>query len=162
MEILRFDNFYELIEKLGKEKIKVIDDNHNRYIAIKWNDDVLIGVAYCNFGVSEDVYIDENNNLLYLGVGENIICVDVLNGKSILNSRLSSVFFNFLSQNGDSKVIIVCELDVYCYSCSKLVWRVGFREIVTGAFITERNVLKIICENNSEMCIDINEGKCII
>ena len=42
MEILRFDNFYELIEKLGKEKIKVIDDNHNRYIAIKWNDDVLI------------------------------------------------------------------------------------------------------------------------
>lgn len=32
----------------------------------------------------------------------------------------------------------------------------------TGAFITERNVLKIICENNSEMCIDINEGKCII
>lgn len=162
MEILRFDNFYELIEKLGKEKIKVIDDNHNRYIAIKWNDDVLIGVAYCNFGVSEDVYFDENNNLLYLGVGENIICVDVLNGKSILNSRLSSVFFNFLSQNGDSKVIIVCELDVYCYFCSKLVWRVGFREIVTGAFITERNVLKIICENNSEMCIDINEGKCII
>lgn len=42
MEILRFDNFYELIEKLGKEKIMVIDDNHNRYIAIKWNDDVLM------------------------------------------------------------------------------------------------------------------------
>lgn len=162
MEILNFDSFYELIEKLGKEKITIIDDNHNRYIAIKWNDDVLIGVAYCDFGISEDVYFDENNNLLYLGVGENIICADVLNSKIILNDKLSSIFLNFLSQSRDLKVIIVCELDVYCYYCSKLVWRVGFREIVTGAFITERNVLKIVCEDNSEIFIDINEGKYII
>lgn len=161
MEIVKFDSIYELIEQLSEEKIMVIDDNHNRYIGIKSNDDVLIGIAYCNYGISEDVYFDENNSLLYLGVGKSIICVDVLNSKSILNRELNSVFYNFICQSEDSKVIVVCELDVYCYSCSKLVWKVGFREMVAEAFMTERNVLKVICEDNSELCIDVSEGKYI-
>ena len=161
MEIVKFDSIYELIEQLSEEKIMVIDDNNNRYIGIKSNDDVLIGIAYCNYGISEDVYFDENNSLLYLGVGKSIICVDVLNSKSILNRELNSVFYNFICQSEDSKVIVVCELDVYCYSCSKLVWKVGFREMVAEAFMTERNVLKVICEDNSELCIDVSEGKYI-
>lgn len=161
MEIVKFDSIYELIEQLSEEKIMVIDDNHNRYIGIKSNDDVLIGIAYCNYGISEDIYFDENNSLLYLGVGKSIICVDVLNSKSILNRELNSVFYNFICQSEDSKVIVVCELDVYCYSCSKLVWKVGFREMVAEAFMTERNVLKVICEDNSELCIDVSEGKYI-
>lgn len=162
MEILKFDSFYELIEQLEEDKIFAFDDNHNKYIAIKNNNEVLVGIAYCDFGISEDVYYDESNNLLYVGVGKNIICIDVLNGKSILNSSLNSVFYNFLSPNEDSKVIIVCELDVYCYTSSKMVWKIGFRDMVADAIITERNVLKVVFEDDSELCIDINEGKYIL
>ena len=33
--------------------------------------------------------------------------------------------------------------------------------MVAEAFMTERNVLKVICEDNSELCIDVSEGKYI-
>ena len=140
----------------------VIDDNNNRYIGIRSNGEVFIGIAYCNYGISEDVYFDESNSLLYLWVGKSIICVDVLNDKIILNTELNSVFYNFICQSENSKVIVICELDVYCYSCSKLVWKVEFREMVVEAFMAERNALKVICEDNSELCIDVSDEKYIV
>ena len=88
--------------------------------------------------------------------------MDVLNDKIILNTELNSVFYNFICQSENSKVIVICELDVYCYSCSNLVWKVEFREMVVEAFMAERNALKVICEDNSELCIDVSDEKYIV
>lgn len=161
MNIVEVDSFYEWIEKMGKDKEMVIDDNHNTYIIVQQNGNIIFGIAYCNYGISEKLFYDEKNRIVYVGAGERIICVDMSISKIILNYKLSSIFYDFITNANDTKVIVVCELDICCYSKARLEWKMEFREIIKDVCVEKSNILRIVCEDNYQLYIDINDGKCL-
>lgn len=150
-----YDSYYELTEKIGVNNISVIDENHNKYICIYSEVMNPIGIAYFDYGIP--VKTVHTKEYVYIGIGKKVFCFSNESKEAFTIFDLNSVFYDFILDN--NMIIFLCELDVYCYWGTNLLWKYEFNELVSSGKLIEDNLVQIICEDNSEYCIGIKDGK---
>ena len=92
--IEKIESFYELKNKIDKEQLVLCDNVQNAFVIIHLKKSFQIGIAYYDYGIPIDFQFSKNNELLYLGVGENFLCIDMKKNRILINNVLQSVFYS--------------------------------------------------------------------
>ena len=155
----KIDSFRELENLVNIEQILFCDEIQNTFLLLEFYNKKKMGVAYYDYGVSPDFKFMDNNKRVYIGLGINLIYVDVCKNKVMFNHTLHSVFYELLFSHNKKYICVVCELDVYCYSGYEKKWSQGFRNIINDfKIINDANIL-IKCDDNTEYLFSIENGE---
>ena len=158
--IEKIESFYELENKIDKEQLVLCDNVQNAFVIIHLKKSFQIGIAYYDYGIPIDFQFSKNNELLYLGVGKNFLCIDMKKNRILINNVLQSVFYELLCDLNKNYICVICELDVYCYYLKKQQWRMGFRDIVVDYSIIN-DKLSILCDDGRQYMFYLESGKIV-
>lgn len=159
IKIYQIDSARELEAAIHVDDIITLGETQNAYCKINICGDYVIGVKYCNYGINIDYKLFCNESLLYIGIGMYLLCIDV-NQKTILFIKeLQSVFYEIIADNSHNYLCIMCELNIYCYTKVKEVWKIGLSDILNDFNIVDENILSVMCENGEEIKLSISDGK---
>lgn len=130
VHIKKIDSLNELKCQINEEKLILCNEIQNTFLVISFDKVQKIGIAYYNYGILPDFQYSDDRRLFYLGVGKNLICIDILQNKVLVNDVLQSVFFELLYDFKKKYICVICEMDVYCYYSGRQKWRVALGDII--------------------------------
>ena len=159
IKIYQMDSARELETVIHADDIISLGETQNSYCKINISGDYVIGVKYYNYGIDIDYKLFCDVSLLYVGIGMYLLCIDV-NQKAILFIKeLQSVFYEIIADTSHNYLCIMCELNIYCYTKVKEVWKIGLSDILNDFNIVDENILSVMCENGEEIKLLISNGK---
>lgn len=157
----------EKIESAGKlenliqhKQLIKFDETNNTYCYIVICDEYIIGVEYCNHGIDIAYQIDYKRNNVYFGIGQHLLCLDVVKRAIVFCKDLRSVFYEIITDADRNYFAIICELDLYVYRNNTQIWEIGFRDIVTGYKLVDDKYLKILSDD-SEVTFSLKDGSVV-
>lgn len=159
IKIDKIDSARELESIIPKDNIITLDELQNTYCKISINEDFIIGVKYCSYGINIDYMFVNDESLLFIGIGMHLLCIDLENKEVLFTKKLQSVFYEIIANSNRDYLCIVCELNIYCYTMEKEAWEIGFRDILTDFNIIEDDIISVFCENGEKFKIAIRNGK---
>lgn len=155
------DSLRELESQVDKEQLILCDDMQNTFLIINFDDIRKMGVAYYDYGVAPDYQYFGADELLYLGLGKNFLCINVCEKRVLVNDNLQSIFYELLYDSNKNYICAICELDVYCYCIEKQKWKMGFRDIIVNYNIIDNDKISILCDNGMEYVFFLENGKMV-
>ena len=159
--IKKIESLCELESQIDKEQLILCDDMQNTFFVINLDDTQKVGIGYYDYGVPPGFQYSQNGELLYVGVGRNLLCINIYQSKVLFNEDLQSVFYELLYDWKKNYICVICELDVYCYCLQKQKWKMGFRSIINEYSIIDNNVF-ILCDDGIEYLFTLEEGKLVV
>ena len=160
VEIEESENLEKLKHLLIGKRLFIDDEAQNKYNYIKINDKIEFGIAYYGCGIKPSVCI-QNVHILWIGFGKKIVAIDLYNGNIILEKTLSSIFYELLPDTDPNYLCVICELDLYCFHHHKILWEIGFRDIICDFKLIDNDKIEIACDNGEEYLFELNTGKII-
>lgn len=159
IKIDKIDSARELESIISRDNIITFDEAQNAYCKISISEEFAIGVEYCSHGINIDYMFVNDESLLFIGIGMHLLCIDTENKKILFIKELQSVFYEIIADTKHDYLCIVCELDIYCYTMGKEVWKMGFSDILVDFYIIDDGIISISCEDGEEFRISIGDGK---
>lgn len=160
IDIKETKSILDLKRILGNKQLFVSDETQNKYGYIEIDNEIRCGIAYYDYGI-KPCLIMEDEQVLWVAFGKKLVIIDIQNKKTILEKTLSSVFFEMISDTFEKYICIVCELDLYCVHLHKIVWKMGFRDIICNFEIINDSRIKVECNDGEEYSFTLNKGKFI-
>lgn len=161
VHIKEIDTLNELKCQVNDEKLILCGEIQNTFLVISFDKVQKIGIAYYDYGILPDFYYYEDRRLFYLGVGMNLMCIDTLEEKVLVNDVLGSVFYELLYDFKTNYIYVICELDIYCYYLGKQKWRVSLGDIIEEYYIFDDTKIFVSCNDNSQYTILLKDGKIV-
>lgn len=155
--IVRVESIDELRENIEEKNIYFSDNIYNRFDEIYLNGEKICGLVYYDYGISVKYYIDVINSRGFIGFGKKIICIDS-KGKLYFEEELDSIFYELQPVSFGQFLIVICELDVYCFNCERLIWKIGFKDIVSDFNIIDNDTIEIISNEKDSFIFKVSNG----
>lgn len=157
----KIESLDELEGQIDKECIIVCDDIQNTFMTILYDDVHRIGIAYYDYGIKPAYLYSHDYTYLYLGFGKKIICID-LNVNAIIESNNTlSIFYEFIQDAKKNYICAICELDLYCYWENKILWKIGFKDVVDDYKIIDDSKISIECDDGMVYLFSLKNGELI-
>lgn len=157
----KIESLEALESQIDTQSIIVCDDIQNTFMTIEYDDAHKIGIAYYDYGITPAYMYSQDFAYLYLGFGKKIICIDLNESTVIESDNLPSIFYEFIGNSKKNYVCVICELDLYCFHEDKILWKIGFKDVVSDYEIVDDSKISIECDDGMEYLFSLKNGKLI-
>lgn len=147
-----------LENKLCDKPLITSDDRQNKFYYVEANNKVICGITYYNYGIRPSFVMENNNRNLWIGFGKKVFCIDIFSLEIKLEEELVSIFYEVISDSVKKYICVICELDIYCFTSYKNIWKVGFKDIINEFEIDNDKKIKVRC-NTDEFLVMLANGK---
>ncbi len=161
MDIEKKESLGELEKSIQSDKLYILDDVCNEYYYIAIEDDYIIGLACNSCGADLEYRFADNNDIVYIGIGVHLLCLDINRRDICFCKTLPSVFIEILSDSLGCYYVVICELDLYVYKNNNQLWKIGFRDIVIDYELIDDKYIKVLTEGEDETTFSIYNGNVI-
>ena len=145
----------ELERVIKSNKLLKLDDVCNEYYYIAIEDNFIIGIACNSCGVDLEYRSADIDDIVYIGIGVHLLCLDVNSRNICFCKTLPSVFIL------GCYYVVICELDLYVYKNNNQLWKIGFRDIVIDYELIDDKYIKVLTEGGEETIFSIYDGNVI-
>ena len=162
-DIVSFDSYNSLCEASVERDFDVFgiaDEYNNKYEAIVLPDGLFVcGLMYYDSGIKPQIILQGNSSLLFLGFDKIVVCLNYLTKQILVEKEFLSLFYDFIDVKLYKLIIIVSELDVCAINYNgKMVWSLGFKDVVEDFHLYNNNKLFVKCADGNESVLSITDG----